>query len=135
MLKRYIEIGADIVMCGHNFKKLIGNTLRLHIHHTKPCALILLGKRGHQPCKAQIPIQIITPSTSVLSDEHDLFLTRFHLRRYIRIDLIEGEAVVSSADHRDRAIRAPSVATVGYFHVSEAPTVADRIKLGIHNRR
>ena len=71
MLKRHIEILADVRLRSDNIEQLIAYALRLNIHKTEPCLRELVGKRCKKRGGIGRLIEILTPAARILSDKRN----------------------------------------------------------------
>ena len=112
VLERDVEIRADVVVFGNRLQQLVGDTFRLNVHNPEPGLGEFVRKGADKPSQARFVFEILTPTSRILGDEHDLLHTLGHVNGNIRANGFVVEAVVPAADIGDGAVRAESVAPV-----------------------
>ena len=117
MLQGNVEVLADVLMRCHNVQKLVGHASGLQVHYPEPRFRIRFRKALQERSKVFSWLKVKAPNAGVLGDKHDFLCSRGNLRLYIGNDFVVAEAMVASANVRNGAERAETVAPIGDFHV------------------
>ena len=112
MLERDIQVRADVVAGGHDREQRIGDALRLQVHDAEPRVGKRFGQLVHEPGQIAISGKVLAPPPRILGDKIDLAGTIGPRALDFSIDVLEGEAVVASANGGNRAVGAEAVAAV-----------------------
>ena len=112
MLKRHVEILADVRLRCDNIEQLIAYALRLNVHKAEPGLGELVGKR----CKKRGGVgglgEIFAPAARVLRDERNFAHARLNAFGDRSANGLEREAVVAPTNIRNSAERAEAIAAV-----------------------